>query len=50
MVLAAWLITPQDQRNDDQVDVMTQALLRWQMAPVETTYVCLVPRVQISPI
>jgi hypothetical protein len=25
-------------------------ILRWQMAPVETTYVCLVPRVQISPI
>jgi predicted phage terminase large subunit-like protein len=35
---------------DDQVDAMTQALLRWQMSPVETTYVCLVPRVQISPI
>jgi len=35
---------------DDQVDAMTQALLRWQMAPVEATYVCLVPRVQISPI
>jgi predicted phage terminase large subunit-like protein len=36
--------------HDDQVDAMTQALLRWHMAPVETTYMCLVPRVQISPI
>lgn len=36
--------------HDDQVDAMTQALLRWRMAPVDTTYVCLVPRVQISPV
>lgn len=37
--------------HDDQVDAMTQMLIRWNMAPVqETTYVCLVPRVQISPI
>jgi predicted phage terminase large subunit-like protein len=36
---------------DDQVDAMTQALMRWQMAPTtEITYVSLVERVRISPI
>jgi predicted phage terminase large subunit-like protein len=36
--------------HDDQVDAMTQALLRWHMAPTETTIVYLAERVQISPI
>jgi predicted phage terminase large subunit-like protein len=36
--------------HDDQVDAMTQALLRWHMAPLETTIVYLAERVQISPI
>jgi predicted phage terminase large subunit-like protein len=34
--------------HDDQVDAMTQALLRWQMAPVETIWVGIAERVQIS--
>lgn len=36
--------------HDDQVDAMTQALLRWLMVPPETTIVYLAERVQISPI
>lgn len=36
--------------HDDQVDAMTQALLRWRMLPAETTMVYLAQRVQISPI
>jgi len=35
--------------HDDQVDAMTQALLRWNMVP-EQTVVYYAPRVQISPI
>jgi len=36
--------------HDDQVDAMTQALLRWQMVPQETIVLCVGERVQISPI
>jgi len=36
--------------HDDQVDAMTQMLLRWNMAPAETTVVYLSQRVRISPI
>ena len=36
--------------HDDQVDAMTQMLLRWNMAPPETTIVYLAERVRISPI
>jgi hypothetical protein len=35
--------------HDDQVDAMTQALLRWHVAPHETTVLYLTERVQISP-
>ena len=36
--------------HDDQVDAMTQALLRWHMVPQETIVLCVGERVQISPI
>ena len=36
--------------HDDQVDAMTQMLLRWNMAPTESTIVYLAERVRISPI
>jgi predicted phage terminase large subunit-like protein len=36
--------------HDDQVDAMTQMLLRWNSAPAETTIVYLADRVRISPI
>jgi predicted phage terminase large subunit-like protein len=35
--------------HDDQVDAMTQALIRWNMVS-EQTVVCYEPRVQISPV
>ena len=35
--------------HDDQVDAMTQALIRWNMVP-EQTVVYYSPRVQISPV
>ena len=35
--------------HDDQVDAMTQALLRWQEIPKEKTIVLQFPSVQISP-
>ncbi|MDE3196541.1 MAG: phage terminase large subunit [Acidobacteriota bacterium] len=36
--------------HDDQVDAMTQALLRWNMAIEETVVISLAQPVQISPI
>ena len=36
--------------HDDQVDAMTQALLRWHEVPKQQTYVSYCDIVQISPI
>jgi len=36
--------------HDDQVDAMTQALLRWRMAPTEQVVLYYYEPVQISPI